>query len=87
MDDGSFVVCTEFKNWRMCRKSRFSYPTFTVYEEVASGLGNISQILLDYHEVSHALSEAGRNVDPLLAQLQELQSVSELEWLVTAGHH
>ncbi len=62
------------------------HPTFTVYEEVASGLGNISQILLDYHEVSHALSEAGENVEPLLAQLQELQSVLEAEngWTLQA---
>jgi len=29
------------------------YPAQTVYEAVAEGLGEVSQLLLDYHEVTH----------------------------------
>ncbi len=54
-------------------------PTNTVYQEVSNGLGNISQILLDYHAVSHALSEKTANTEALLIQLQELQGVLEIE--------
>lgn len=78
LDDGK-LWCAPNLKLAYVSQEPVLHPTFTVYEEVASGLGNISQILLDYHEVSHALSEAGENVDPLLAQLQELQSVLEAE--------
>ena len=54
-------------------------PVCTVYEEVANGLGRISQILLEYHEVSHALSEPGENTESLLVRLQELQNALESE--------
>ncbi len=54
-------------------------PTNTVYQEVANGLGNISQILLDYHVISHALSEASENTQELLIELQDLQSALEVE--------
>ncbi len=52
-------------------------PANTVYQEVANGLGNISQTLLDYHATSHALSEGSEDTDALLTHLQDLQS--ELE--------
>lgn len=55
------------------------HPANTVYQEVANGLGKISQILLDYHVVSHALSETTENTQELLIQLQDLQSVLEVE--------
>ncbi|WP_297325469.1 ATP-binding cassette domain-containing protein [Nitrosomonas sp.] len=54
-------------------------PTNTVYQEVATGLGNISQILLDYHAVSHALSEATDDTQALLIRLQDLQGALEAQ--------
>ena len=54
-------------------------PENTVYQEVSNGLGRISQILLDYHATSLALSETSENTEALLHRLQDLQSTLELE--------
>lgn len=61
-------------------------PTNTVYQEVSNGLGNISQILLDYHAVSHALSEGTDDTDNLLSRLQDLQAELEIQdgWSIQA---
>ena len=61
-------------------------PVSTVYQEVANGLGNISQILLDYHAISHALSENAENTDELLIRLQDLQGALEAQdgWSIQA---
>ena len=61
-------------------------PTNTVYQEVSNGLGNISQILLDYHAVSHALSEGTDDTDNLLSRLQDLQGELEIQdgWSIQA---
>ncbi|MBS4098411.1 MAG: ATP-binding cassette domain-containing protein [Sulfuricella sp.] len=45
----------------------------TVFEAVAEGLGGLSQLLLDYHEVSHAMGEADADTDALLDRMQALQ--------------
>ena len=55
------------------------HPASTVYEEVANGLGNISRILMEYHAVSHALSDASEDTEALLIRLQDLQGVLEVE--------
>ena len=54
-------------------------PINTVYQEVANGLGNISQLLLNYHAVSHALSEGTENTEALLLRLQDLQNALETQ--------
>ena len=61
-------------------------PVSTVYQEVANGLGNISQILLDYHAISHALSENADNTEELLIRLQDLQGALEVQdgWSIQA---
>ncbi len=46
----------------------------TVYQEVSNGLGDVSQALLDYHDVSHNLSSDENNTEHLLSRLQELQN-------------
>lgn len=55
----------------------------TVFQEVSHGLGEISRVLLDYHEVSHALGhpdESGRgDMDALLERLQDLQTKLEAQ--------
>src|SRR5574340_725160 len=61
-------------------------PVHTVLEAVAAGLGQISQRLLDYHGVAHAMGEPGTDAEALLGRLHTLQA--ELEacdgWRVKA---
>ncbi|MCG7757248.1 MAG: ATP-binding cassette domain-containing protein [Nitrosomonas sp.] len=54
-------------------------PANTVYQEVSTGLGNISRILLEYHAVSHALGETPENTEALLIRLQDLQGALEVD--------
>ncbi|ARU31637.1 ABC transporter ATP-binding protein [Sulfuriferula sp. AH1] len=49
----------------------------TVYEAVAQGLGEVSQLLLDYHEVTHKMGEPDADFDTLMAQMQTLQTALE----------
>jgi len=51
----------------------------TVFAEVARGLGTLAQILLDYHDVSHALGEEGADTEKLLERMQHLQGVLEAQ--------
>ena len=46
----------------------------TIFQEVSKGLGTISQVLLDYHEVSRSLSSGEGHMEGHLARLQDLQS-------------
>ncbi len=61
-------------------------PTLTVFEEVAKGLGAVSQVLLKYHEASHLLSEQEGDTEVLLAHLQNLQTELEAQdgWRIQA---
>ncbi|MFA5172330.1 MAG: ATP-binding cassette domain-containing protein [Sulfuriferula sp.] len=52
-------------------------PDHTVYEAVAQGLGDVSQLLLDYHSVTHKMGEADADFDALMAQMQTLQTALE----------
>ncbi|MCW5598617.1 MAG: ATP-binding cassette domain-containing protein [Nitrosomonas sp.] len=51
----------------------------TVFEEIASGLGNLSQALLEYHRISQKLSNSGKNTQVLLEHLQEMQNILEAQ--------
>jgi ATP-binding cassette subfamily F protein uup len=61
-------------------------PEHTVFEAVSEGLGNLSQILIDYHEVSHAMGEPGADTTALLDRMQHLQHELEAQdgWQVQA---
>ncbi len=54
-------------------------PANTVFQEVSNGLGAVSQVLLDYHEVSHALSDGADDTEALLDRLQDLQGKLEAQ--------
>ncbi len=54
-------------------------PALTVFEEVAKGLGAVSQLLVRYHEASHILSEEEGDIEALLSQLQDLQTELEAQ--------
>ncbi|ARO86806.1 ABC transporter ATP-binding protein [Nitrosospira lacus] len=51
----------------------------TVFQEVSKGLGAVSQTLLDYHAVSHALSDGTGDTGALLSRLQDLQTELETQ--------
>jgi len=51
--------------------------TRSVFSEVARGLGELSQVLLDYHQVSHDLGAADADIEALLERMQQLQGILE----------
>jgi ATP-binding cassette subfamily F protein uup len=61
-------------------------PSLTVFQEVSKGLGAISQLLVDYHETSHLLSDATSDTGALLARLEDLQTKLEAQdgWRIQA---
>jgi len=52
-------------------------PELTVFEAVVAGMGEVSALLAEYHEVSHAMAEPAADHEALLERLHHLQS--ELE--------
>jgi len=61
-------------------------PEHTVFEAVSEGLGNLRQVLIDYHAVSHAMGEPGADTSALLERMQHLQHELEAQdgWQVQA---
>lgn len=78
LDDGKLWHAPNIKLAYVAQEPLLN-PSNTVYQEVSTGLGNISRILLDYHAVSHALSETPENTEALLMRMQDLQSALEVE--------
>ena len=48
-------------------------PQHTIYQAVAEGLGDMQQLLVDYHAITHSMSLPGANIDMLMADMQKLQ--------------
>ena len=48
-------------------------PQHTIYQAVAEGLGDMQQLLVDYHAITHSMSLPGANIDVLMADMQKLQ--------------
>ena len=48
-------------------------PGHTVYEAVAEGLGDMQQVLVDYHEVTHRMGATDADIDTLMEKMQALQ--------------
>lgn len=78
LDDGKLWRAPNIKLAYVAQEPLLN-PSNTVYQEVSTGLGNISRILLDYHAISHALGEAPENTEALLLRMQDLQSALEVE--------
>jgi ATP-binding cassette subfamily F protein uup len=45
----------------------------TVFEAVAEGLGTLQQTIIDYHQVTHDMSEPEANIEALMDKMQTLQ--------------
>jgi ATP-binding cassette subfamily F protein uup len=58
----------------------------TVFDEVARGLGDLYQLLTDYHHLSHQLAEPDADHEALLERMQHLQTALEAQhgWAVQA---
>lgn len=78
LDDGVLWLAPNLKLAYVSQEPLL-HPANTIYQEVSTGLGNISQILLDYHAVSHALSDSTDDTDALLLRLQDLQGALEVQ--------
>jgi ATP-binding cassette subfamily F protein uup len=48
-------------------------PEHTIYQAVAEGLGDMQQLLVDYHAITHSMSLPDANIDALMADMQKLQ--------------
>ena len=61
-------------------------PDATVFDEVARGLGELHQIISDYHHLSHQLAEPDADYEALLAAMEPLQTKLEAQngWAVQA---
>lgn len=78
LDDGKLWYAPELKLVYVPQEPQFEVGS-TVFQEVSKGVGNLSQALLEYHKISHALSESGENTQALLERLQDLQSMLEVQ--------
>ncbi len=47
--------------------------THTVFEAVAEGLGNLQQIIIDYHAVTHDMGMPDADIEQLMEKMQHLQ--------------
>ena len=58
----------------------------TVFDAVAAGLGELQQIIKDYHHLSHQLAEPDADYEKLLEEMQPLQTRLEAQngWAVEA---
>ncbi|PTN10820.1 ATP-binding cassette domain-containing protein [Nitrosomonas aestuarii] len=73
LDDGTLWCIPSLKVAHVAQEPALT-DSNSVYQEVSKGLGNISQLLLDYHAVSHTLSTGNQETENLLVRLQELQN-------------
>jgi ATP-binding cassette subfamily F protein uup len=51
----------------------------TVFEAVAEGLGNLQQIIIDYHQVTHDMGMPDADIDALMTRMQALQHELDLQ--------
>ena len=48
-------------------------PQHTIYQAVAEGLGDMQQLLVDYHAITHSMSLPNADIDALMSEMQKLQ--------------
>ena len=72
LDDGNIWRATSVRIVYVPQEPELN-NTHTVYEAVAEGLGGLQQILVDYHQVTHDMSEPDADIDALMERMQHLQ--------------
>ena len=61
-------------------------PQHTIYQAVAEGLGDMQQLLVDYHAITHSMSLPNANIDVLMVNMQKLQHELDAKngWMIQA---
>ncbi|MDR1276872.1 MAG: ATP-binding cassette domain-containing protein [Candidatus Accumulibacter sp.] len=78
LDDGRLWIQPGFQPAHLSQEPAFD-PAASVFDAVAAGMGEISDLLAEYHVVSHALSERDSpEQDALFERLHVLQGELEL---------
>jgi ABC transport system ATP-binding/permease protein len=72
LDDGEVWVQPGIRVGYVPQEPPFD-PGSTVFEAVISGMGETSQFLAEYHEVSHQMAEGKGDHDALMARMESLQ--------------
>ena len=72
LDDGNIWRATSVRIVYVPQEPELD-NTHTVYEAVAEGLGSLQQILVDYHQVTHDMSEPDADIEALMERMQHLQ--------------
>ncbi len=72
LDDGEVWVQPGIRVGYVPQEPPFD-PAMNVFEAVTAGMGEASQLLAAYHEVSHQLAEGVGDHDDLLARMESLQ--------------
>lgn len=81
LDDGKLWHKPELKLVYVPQEPEFGV-TSTVYHEVSQGLGHLSQVLNEYHEISQALSEGkGNNEIEFLSTSIIAEFVGAKQWV------
>ncbi|MDC8446668.1 MAG: ATP-binding cassette domain-containing protein [Nitrosomonas sp.] len=85
LDDGKLWCASALKIAYVPQEPEL-VPSSTVFQEVSTGLGDISQTLLEYHTISHELSIGGSDTEHLLDRLQVLQNELDVHagWSIQA---
>ena len=53
--------------------------THTIFEAVAEGLGNLQQIIIDYHQVTHDMGMVDADIEALMEKMQHLQHELDMQ--------
>ena len=77
LDDGKLWHKPELKLVYVSQEPEFG-TAGTIYHEVSRGLGHLSQVLNEYHEISQALSEGKGSNETNFSRLASLQNFLEL---------
>ncbi len=72
LDDGEVWVQPGIRVGYVPQEPPFD-PEMSVFKAVVSGMGENSQLLAEYHEVSHQLADGSGEHDRLMARLEHLQ--------------
>ena len=78
LDDGELWRAPGLKIGYVPQEPAFD-PGASVFESVVAGMGEVSGLLTESHDVSHRLAEAGADTDALLSRLAELQAALEAQ--------
>lgn len=73
LDDGKLWHKPELKLVYVSQEPEFG-TAGTIYHEVSRGLGHLSQVLNEYHEISQALSEGKGSNETNFSRLASLQN-------------